>query len=85
MQNEYLLRLRCVICGCDDQFESNEDNSYIKCTFCNKEYFGGIEELKECNQDAFNEVKEEIQKDASAYIEERLKNAFKGCKYIKIK
>ena len=85
LKDSYEVRLRCATCGCEDHFESNEDKSYIKCTFCNREYLGGIEELKEFNQEAFDEVKEEIQQDAASYIKEQLKNAFKGSKYIKIK
>ena len=85
LKDSYEVRLRCATCGCEDQFESNEDQSYIKCTFCNREYHGGIEELKEYNQEAFDEVKEEIEQDAAAYIQERLARAFKGNKYIKIK
>ncbi len=79
------IRLRCATCGCKDQFGFNDDKSYIKCTFCNREYFGGIEELKELTQEAFDEVKEEIQKDAASYIKDQLKKAFNGNKYIKIK
>ena len=44
-----------------------------------------LEELKELNQEAFDEVKEEMQKDAASYIKDQLKNAFKGNKHIKIK
>ena len=80
-----MIQLRCVTCGCEDQFEYNDDKSYIKCTFCNREYFGGIEELKECNQEAFEEVQNRIQADAASYIKDQLKRAFKGNKYIKIK
>lgn len=85
LKDRYNIRLRCATCGCEDQFEFNEDKSYIKCTFCNREYFGGSEELKELNQEAFDEVKEEIQKDAASYIEDQLKKAFKENKHIKIK
>ena len=45
LKDNYEIRLRCATCGCEDQFEFNDDKSYIKCTFCNREYFGGIEEL----------------------------------------
>ena len=85
LKDSYEIRLRCATCGCEEQLEFNEDKSYIKCTFCNREYFGGIEELKELNQEAFDEVKEEMQKDAASYIKDQLKNAFKGNKHIKIK
>ena len=79
----YEIRLRCAICGSEDQFEFNDDKSYIKCTFCNREYFGGIEELKELNQQAFDEVKEEIEKDAAAYIKGHLKKPSKGTYLLK--
>ena len=85
MKEEYEIRLRCATCGCDDQFEFNDDQSYIKCTFCNREYLGGIEELKELNEEVIEEVKEEIEQDAMSYIEGELKKAFKGNKYIKFK
>lgn len=85
LKESYEIRLRCATCGCEDQFEFNEDKSYIKCTFCNREYFGGIEELKELNQEAFDEVKEEMQKDAASYIKDQLTKAFKGNKHVKIK
>lgn len=85
LKDSYDIRLRCATCGCEDQFEYNNDKSYIKCTFCNKEYFGGIEELKELSQDAFDEVKEKMQKDAASYIKDQFKKAFRGNKHIKIK
>lgn len=85
IKDSYEVRLRCATCGCEDQFEFNEDKSYIKCTFCNREYFGGIEELKECNEEAFAEVREEVEKDVATYIKERLEKVFKGSKHIKMK
>lgn len=85
LKNSYEIRLRCATCGCEDQFEFNDDKTYIKCTFCNREYFGGIEELKELNQETFDDVKEEIQKDAESYIKDQLKKALKRNKHIKIK
>jgi phage/plasmid primase-like uncharacterized protein len=85
LKDKYEIRLRCATCGCEDHFESNEDRSYIKCTFCNREYFGGLEELKESNQETIDEIKEEIKADATDYLKERLKKAFKGNKYIKFR
>lgn len=85
MKTEYSIKLRCATCRCDDQFEFNEDKSYVKCTFCNREYLGGIEELKELNVETIEEVKERLREDASKYIHDELKKAFKGNKYIKFK
>lgn len=85
MKESYEVRLRCAICGCEDQFEFKEDKSYIKCTFCNREYLGGIDELKELNQDVFDEVKDKIRNDAESYIKKELAKGFSGCRFIKIK
>ena len=85
LRNNYTIKLRCATCGSDEHFEFNEDKSYIKCTMCNREYFGGIEELKELNVDVFDEVKNQIEEDAKSYIEDELRKAFKGCKNIKFK
>lgn len=49
------IRLRCVVCGSDSDFESNEDRSYIKCNKCNREYHGGYEELVNLNQGLIND------------------------------
>ena len=83
LRNNYTIKLRCATCGSDEHFEFNEDKSYIKCTMCNREYFGGIEELKELNVDVFDEVKNQIEEDAKSYIKDELRKAFKYCKNIK--
>lgn len=83
LKNNYTIKLRCATCGSDNHFEFNEDKSYIKCTMCNREYFGGIEELKELNVDVFDEVKNQIGEDAKSYIKDELQKAFKDCKNIK--
>lgn len=80
MKESYVFRLRCATCGSEDKFESNTDQSYVKCTFCNREYLGGIDELKELNQDAFDEVNNEIKHDAEIYISEALAKALKRFK-----
>lgn len=85
MKQEYTIKLRCATCGRDDHFDYNENKSYIKCTFCNREYLGGIEELKECNREVLEETKEMIEKDATKYIQDEVKTAFKGNKFIKFK
>lgn len=83
------IKLRCVVCGSDSDFESNEDKTYIKCKKCNREYLGGYDELVELNQthiqDEIDEMKNEVRQDAEKYLRDSLKKAFKGNKYIKIK
>lgn len=85
----YNINLRCIVCGSEDHFEDNEDKSYIKCTHCGKEYFGGYDELVSCNQDQIDEVKEiaaeEVENDLQQELNKMLKDAFKGNKYIKFK
>lgn len=83
------IRLRCVVCGSDSDFESNEDKTYIKCTKCNREYLGGYDELVELNQALIDEeveaTKQEVKEDLEKEIHDMLKKAFKGNKYITIK
>ena len=46
--------LLCDTCGSNSHFMSNDDCTYIKCTLCNREYFGGREELVELNSSNIN-------------------------------
>jgi len=85
LKDNYTVKLHCATCGCDDHFEFNDDKSYVKCTMCNREYLGGIEELKELNEEAFDELKGQIADDAKSYIQDELRKAFKGNKFIKFK
>lgn len=57
MKTEYSVNLKCDTCGSEDHFEYNEDKNYVKCTMCGRKYFGGIDELKELNQETFDSVK----------------------------
>jgi predicted nucleic acid-binding Zn-ribbon protein len=91
MKDNYNIKvqLRCIVCGMEDCFEHYDDKTYIKCTNCGKEYFGGYNELVECNQleidSAVENQKIEITKDLKKDIENIFKDAFKGNKFIKIK
>ena len=73
---EYIVP-RCVTCGCTDYFETNEVNSYIKCTNCGREYFGGKDELLEYNQDEIVATKERLQKVIADKLQKELLKAFK--------
>lgn len=84
-KDNYTVRLRCATCGSDKNFEFNDDKSYVKCTMCNREYFGGIEELKDLNEEMINEAKSRFAKEAKSYLQKELIKAFKGNKHIKIK
>jgi len=82
------IQLRCATCGGED-FNFNEDKSYVKCNLCYREYFGGYDELVEFNQENINEgiedMKNEVQEDLPKELSDMFKNAFKGYKYIKFK
>ena len=78
MKKEYFLCLKCATCGREDSFEYSDDKSYIKCTFYNREYFGGIEELKELNEQQLRELKKEMKQDALTHLQNELKKVFKG-------
>lgn len=83
------IQLRCVVCGSADDFEFNEDKTYIKCKKCNREYLGGYDELVELNQahiqEELEEMKAEVKQDAEKYLRDSFEKAFKGNKYIKFK
>lgn len=84
----FSVMLRCPVCGSTD-IDLSEDKSFGKCNMCNKEFPGGYDELVELNQAtidaAVEDKKAEIAKDFEKELQDRLKKAFKGNKYIKIK
>ena len=63
MEKHYEGKLRCITCAGED-FEFNEDKSYVKCTTCGREYLGGYDELLQYNQDVQDEVMNSMKKDA---------------------
>lgn len=75
------IRLRCVVCGSDSDFEHNEDKSFVKCTRCNKEYPGGYDELVELNQEfianELDDIKAQASKDLQKEITKSLREAFR--------
>ena len=85
MKERYTGKLRCATCGDTESFDFNDDKSYIKCVKCNREYFGGYDELLSYNQETIEEVKGQIEADAEAYIKKSLEDAFKGNNFFKIK
>ena len=70
MKNDYSksITLRCITCGGED-FEFNEDKSYIKCNLCNREYFGGYDELIELNEESITEGVEAFKAEVKSDIE----------------
>jgi hypothetical protein len=79
--------LRCVVCGSNSDFECNEDQSYIKCRKCNREYMGGFNELVELNkayiQDEISVMKDDVKQDFEKRLRNSLRKSLKGNKYIK--
>jgi len=82
MKDEYSIsiKLRCITCG-GEEFEYNDDKSFVKCALCNREYLGGYDELVEFNEEAKSEtiesIKSEIESDLKKELSDILKNAFK--------
>lgn len=70
-----------MVCGSDSDFEHNEDNSYVKCTRCNKEYLGGYDELVELNQEyiaaELEGIKSEVAKDLKKELTQSLRKALR--------
>lgn len=83
------IKLRCDVCGSEDQFEFNEDKTFVKCKNCGKEYLGGYEELKELNEElignSISNMKSEVTNDLKDDLNAILKNAFGKNKNFKIK
>lgn len=84
MMKHYKKRLRCATCAGED-FEFNEDKSYIKCTTCGREYFGGYDELIEYNQDVQEEVIRQVKEEVKKVVESEFQKTFKDIKEIRIK
>ena len=70
-------RLRCIVCGSDSDFEYNEERTFIKCTRCNKEYFGGYDELVELNQEMIANNLEELKVEVSEDLKKELTNSIR--------
>lgn len=84
MEKHYEGKLRCITCAGED-FEFNEDKSYVKCTTCGREYLGGYEELLQYNQNVQDEVTNRMKKDAEEMVKTEFEKAFKGLKNITLK
>ncbi len=84
MEKHYEGKLRCITCAGED-FEFNEDKSYVKCTTCGREYLGGYDELLQYNQDVQDEVMNSMKKDAEEIVKTEFEKAFKGLKNITLK
>lgn len=80
--------LQCITCG-GEQFDYNDDRSYVKCQTCNREYLNGYDELVELNEQqidvAVKELGDEMVKDAMNDVTRSLKKAFKNSKAFKIR
>lgn len=78
-------KLRCITCAGED-FEFNEDKSYVKyATTCGREYLGGYDELQ-YNQDVQDEVMNSMKKDAEEIVKTEFEKTFKkGLKNITLK
>ena len=71
------IRLRCIVCGSDSDFEYNEERTYIKCTRCNKEYFGGYDELVELNQEMIANNLEDLKIEVADDLKKELSNSIR--------
>lgn len=71
------ISLKCASCKSAD-FEYNDDKTYIKCNFCNREYIGGYDELVDLNQNEIDNAlkikKKEIEKDVMRELSKLPKN-----------
>lgn len=81
MQDNYRVEvnLRCSTCGSNSSFITDEETGIIKCSKCNRIYYGGREELIGLNQNLieveFDSVKNKITKDLHKQISDSFKKA----------
>lgn len=73
------VQLECATCGSQD-FELNDDKTYIKCNTCEREYLGGYTELVEYNQRKINQSLEDVKHEVRDDIEQAFKDMFKKFK-----
>ncbi|SHF64814.1 hypothetical protein [Dysgonomonas macrotermitis] len=73
------VQLECATCGGQD-FESNDDKTYIKCNTCDREYLGGYDELVEYNQGKINQTVDDVKHEVRDDIEQAFKDMFKKFK-----
>lgn len=81
LKNDYNrnVQLECATCGGQD-FEFNDDKTYIKCNTCNREYLGGYDELIEYNQRKINQTLEDVKREVKHDVEQAFKDMFKKFK-----
>lgn len=76
--------LACQICGGKD-FDVNDDKTFVKCNTCNREYPGGIAELKQMNEQRVQAAVEQLGQNMVADVEKELKKKLRKFKSIKLK
>lgn len=81
LKNDYNrnVQLECATCGGQD-FEFNDDKTYIKCNTCEREYLGGYDELVEYNQGKINQTLEDVKHEVKHDVEQAFKDMFKKFK-----
>ena len=75
--NKIVGQLICDTCGSDNQFETNEDKTYVKCHACGREYFGGYNELVELNKPY---IEKRARIEGEKIVAEKFKDIFKNLK-----
>lgn len=76
--------LACQTCGGED-FDFNEDKTYVKCKTCEREYPGGYDELVQANTERVNAAVDDMKREITSDIKDHFRQAFKGNKFIKFK
>lgn len=68
---------RCSTCGCQNMFEYNEDQSFIKCSNCGREYPGGKDELLDYNSE---ELESDMAQEVTSSLKKEINSIFKKWK-----
>ncbi len=68
--------LACQACGGED-FDFNEDKTYVKCKMCEREYPGGYDEVVQANTERVNTAVDDMKREITSDIHEHFKQIFR--------
>lgn len=84
MSKKLVIILYCPKCGRPD-LEHSEDESYVKCTHCSREYLGGLAELEQLYKEGINKASSEVMSKFLDDFTQRLELRFQNEEHINLK
>ena len=72
------IALRCMTCGANYAFETDEKTGYITCRKCNRVYRGGKEELIQLNEALIADEQQLLVEEVTKDVEKEFSKMFKN-------